>query len=495
MHKIILIILSFIISLSLMAECEINTTRGALNDPLFLLLKAQSQCPAHVSTLKTALENAGLSVNPAMVANRGRHNPVLGSFSFFEEVTGASHQLPKLIERGEFFFGHFTSLNGNIIELDQSPDPDPEEQKLLIEAIAWDSLKGMFNFYELISQGSSTLWYYRGDSQTALDDNRYLFLDPPEGEDKFGNRMRCSACHASGGPIMKELAAPHNDWWTSARPLLLGSNRPSAPVASYLSRIMDASTFSQSVQAGMKRLEESETYQQAKNNRSLQEQLRPVFCATEINIASDMSELSSTNRNIIIPSAYILSPWLGNGSLLLNKYLYLGLLEQNRIYFPETSRIDADHAWLSLVKSEADHLAIRTLIDKNLVSEEWVKAVMAVDFSKPTISLGRCQLLKLVPENYSENWQEQFLAQLQNSALPFAHELAENLKQPIDYEELAWDFFVNINQQLTTTIGREQLFAKLIFNRAIIGRTDLVKNPRGQILEPGFRVIFPRKRD
>ncbi len=493
MLRMSLIFLSFTIAFNALAECLIENAEQA-KDPLYLILRPQERCPTQVGELLHALRQETLSVTPAMVANRGRHNPALGSFSFFEEVIGQGLHLARPIERGEFFFGHFTGLNHEILELDQMPN-ESGEQKLLIEAIAWDQNKGMYNFYELIAQTGKIQWFYRGDSQTALDDNRYLFLNPPPGKKKFGSGMRCSACHVSGGPIMKELAAPHNDWWTTARPLPLGNNKPSPAVANYLSRIMDASTFSQSIEIGINRLEASESYQQAKTARSLREQLRPVFCTTEINIASDLKESSSANDQIIIPSAYFLSPWLGSAPLRLAKRLYVEQLEQNQMQFPETNQKDADHAWLSLVKSHTDNIAIRSLISQNLISEAWVKALMAVDLNNPTLSLGRCQLLKLLPENYSSDWQELFLNNLKASSLPFASELWQNLSTPMDYEGLVSTYVDKISDLLGTNTGANHLFTKLIQDRKLINRTDLVKNKLGQILEPGFRVIFPESRD
>lgn len=474
------------ISFYSLAECTISNAHS-LNDPLFITLSTQDHCPSDVRAFIALLKQHGLGIEPAMVANRGRHNPKKGSFSFFEEVRGQLPQLGEPIKDGEFFFGHFTGLNHTIVDLAQEPELD----NLLIEAIVWDQGKELFNFYELIGQGNGTRWFYRGDSKTALDDNRFLHLEPLVGQPKFGAGMRCSACHASGGPIMKELAAPHNDWWTNERPLSLEPNRPSATVTSYLNRIRDASTFSGAVEAGMKRLEASDSYQRLKNTRTLQEQVRPIFCATEINIVSDTSELSSSNEFIDLPSAYFLDPTLGSHALSLSKTLYRATLHKKAMRFPETNRQDADHAWLSLVKGRADYIAIDTLIQQNIVSEAWVKAVLAVDYKNPAISLGRCQLLALVPQQYTPDWQEQFIEKLRSSALPLAHDLLNNLLQPPNYEQLADNYFEEIQTILTTRVGVEQLVNKLIIDRKIIKLTDLVKNTLGQILEPRFRVIFP----
>ena len=130
-------------------------------------------CPTDVFALKAALLSDGLLAQPAMVANRGRHNPQLGSFSFFEVVSGHSSTLNKTLRPEHFYFGHFTQVNSGVVDLDQTP----EAGKLMIELVAWDFTKGLYNFYELIGTGSTgATWFYRGDSRDAFLDNKNLHL-------------------------------------------------------------------------------------------------------------------------------------------------------------------------------------------------------------------------------------------------------------------------------------------------------------------------------
>lgn len=471
---------------SIIAECIIEGAR-TLHDPIFLLLSKERACPKNVFEFSAIFEKSGLTIKPAMVANRGRHNPRLGSFSFFEEITGTSAQLEKPVQRGELLFGHFTELQGTLIDFNQEPSLD----NLLIEAIAWDYEKGLYNFYELIGQGQSSQWFYRGDSNDALKDNRYLFLDPPAGEKKFGNIMRCSACHLSGGPIMKELEDPHNDWWTETRPLSFAPNRPSSTLSKHLSRLMEPAEFSVSIKEGMAALESSQNYQRAKAARSLQEQLRPLFCTTEINIVSASTPLSSTKTWLHLPSAYFISPWLGTFEAVVAKSFYEANLINYRMRFPETNLKDADHAWLSLVKGHSDHLAIRSLIEQGVIDETWVKAILSIDIKNPTISALRCQLLKLVPETISADWRGIFQNNLQRSPWPEAQELYTFLQHAPDYAAMAKKYAHEIEQSLASEKDNKNVFEKLLRDRVLINITDLVKNPRGQILEPSFRVIFP----
>src|SRR5690606_32349443 len=125
-----------------------------------------------VFELQRALQVDGLTLAPAVVANRGRHNPRFGSFSFFEIATGRSNLLKENIKPGHFYFGHFTGAAGGVVQFDQAPAPG----KLMVELIAWDFTKHWYNFYELIGTRDGGVWFYRGDSRDIYLDNRTLHL-------------------------------------------------------------------------------------------------------------------------------------------------------------------------------------------------------------------------------------------------------------------------------------------------------------------------------
>lgn len=85
--------------------------------------------------------------------------------------TGTRHGPGRPIESGDLFFGQFTGVgNNNELVADQSVRQD----SLIIEAFAWDSVKGYFNFYEFLGNGSEGQWFYRSDSLKR------------DGEDKVG---------------------------------------------------------------------------------------------------------------------------------------------------------------------------------------------------------------------------------------------------------------------------------------------------------------------
>ena len=487
--KILLTSVILIGAADLQAACIVRNSNGQVTDiktdALFSVLQKTADCPENVQSLKKLFKAAGNNLKPAMVANRGIHNPNLGSFSFFEEVVSDNNQE---IHAGELFFGHFTDAVNGVLVLDQKSAPN----KLLIELIAWDQQKKFYNFYELIGTATGGQWFYRGDSADILNDNKNIYLDTPSGSPQFGNTLRCSACHTSGGPIMKEISFPHNDWWTKSRPLDFGKNKLSQEVSQIVSEIFDAEDFSQSIKAGIHKLEDSTSYQKLKAEMSLQVQLRPLFCETEINLESDSIPLQSNVSGIQIPSASVINPFFMKSSVEISKSSYLDLLALFRMNFPETINRDADHAWLVPVKGYSDLLAIQSLIKNGVITEEFAADVLAVDIQNPLFSVKRCSLLKLLPVNGGP---EVFAKALKLSNLPQAQELYKNLTDPeknMDlYNELAKEISTQAKSDLESQQGQKILFEKLISQRQSVFESVISKNPRGQILEPGFRVIFP----
>ena len=132
-------------------------------DALAVLLRAQDQCPLTTLDFLNLVECGGGRLEPTLVNFQGFNDPDDGNFFLFEIVSG---QLAGTkVERGDFLFGHFLG-------------PDPRDQSrlslltsgLLIEAIAWDPSKQMFNFDELTEgcKPTGANWCYRGDSSFVL---------------------------------------------------------------------------------------------------------------------------------------------------------------------------------------------------------------------------------------------------------------------------------------------------------------------------------------
>lgn len=462
-----------------------------LSDFISKSLAKTSRCPKNVFEFRELILGNGAELETTMVANRGFHNPSQGSFSFFEIV---SSQKPGLRARaGDVFFGHFTGVNSQgQIDLEQTP----ARGSLMIEAFAWDEAKGYYNFYELIGDGTQGRWLYRGDSADILSDLATLHLQPNPKAPVFGNRMRCSGCHMAGGPIMKELEEPHNDWWTKERRLDFGGRGFSESVAPLMAKLVPPGRLSASVKTGLSKLESSSGFNSVKANRSFRERLRPLFAPVEINLESDLRP-SEEGKDIRVPTNFFVDPRLlsQERQMRLSREAYEHGLQDLNFNFPETILRDGDHAWLTAVKAYSDKLAIESLISQGIIDSRFVQSVLSVDFTNPLFSEKRRELLRLLPETASPDWQQRYIESLKASGLPHGLELASMLssddRASAEVKNRINGFATKCEALLGDPTHVEDYMRLLSQRRREVFDSEISKNPRGQILEPGFRVIFP----
>jgi hypothetical protein len=241
----------------------------------------------------------------------------------------------------------------------------------------------------------------------------------------------------------------------------------------------------------MQKLEGSANFQNLKKQMTLQQQLRPLFCETEINLESDVFSVAQPSDDVQIPSTSLASSFLSQATIEIKKSDYRKLLSDFKIKFPENNDIDADHGWLVPVKGHSDMLAINQLIRNGIVSDEFVHDVLAVDFQNPLFSDKRCKLVQLIKTNNLED----FTQQLRSSSLSGAKELLFNIQSPVQTKEshiaITKKYLSELKASLNNEEVRNEMFKTLIEKRKAVFNSEISKNPRGQILEPGFRVIFP----
>ncbi|MCA9507890.1 MAG: hypothetical protein KC505_05665, partial [Myxococcales bacterium] len=408
------------------APCIVKNSQGQVSkkqyDALFLELTEAQACPQNVEQLSELIKDDPNSIDTFMVANRGRRNPALGSFSFFE-MTTKTILVDGQSFTSEIFFGHFSHRVDGEILLDQSPS----YKKLVIEAISFDIKKEVYNFYELIGLGDRAQWYYRGDSLDALLDNEFLYRQVPKESRKFGIRMRCSACHNSGGPIMKEIDAPYNDWWTEKKQLIFAPNALSAKIQQKVDRLKDAGFLAQEVIKANEKLLSSKKYIEARARLSLPEQLRPLFCTSEINLRSSQFGIFDQVDEIFLPLDFFSSELIEKFSLSFSASMYKVYLKKYNLFFPETNLQDADHMWLTPVKSFVEKFIIENLVKNKIISLKHVKDILMFDFKNPVLSDERCQLLRFVPDDNGQDWMSNFINNLHLSGVEKFTQLAKIL--------------------------------------------------------------------
>jgi hypothetical protein len=485
---------------------------NAHGDALFQVLEGQKTCPPNALAFRDLLQQKKLALHPAMVANRGFHNPLpAGSFSFFEAVTGTLGGAT--LDFGDFFFGHFTaaSIDNTALTSILSPQQAATPNNLLLESVVWDPRKGMFNFYEIRGNGEGGVWFYRGDSLDILKDITNLDRSYAPAQILFGEvalggaRLRCSGCHMNGGPIMKELKAPHDSWWRLQRPLPLGAMRIAPELQPILSAVVDAGDFAGWVKAGDQKLLKSARYLGLRSQLTLQEQLRPLFCEQEVNLESDTRPLESADQEVRAPVGLFVNTRLlpsGPDHIVLPKALYVGALESfGSAFFDFQSnqtppgQIDGDHAFETPVKSYSDMLLVDTMVAQGLIDADFVADVLAVDLSRPMFSPERCRLLRLLPASPALGWRAEFEQSLARSAWPGARELLDNLKNPERtpaYHQRRAQAMVAAVQRNTSEPGSVTGLVRLLAQQRIAVFNDQIsQHPQGQIFEPEFRLIFP----
>ncbi|MFL5815679.1 MAG: hypothetical protein ACJ763_19070 [Bdellovibrionia bacterium] len=478
------------------ASCVISGNAAGNGDYLARRLATLSSCPNNVFQLRASFVSDGMQLRTTLVANRGFHNPSQGSFSLFELLSGRSQSTPIRLDQGQFFFGHFTAAQGSQLVADQNPT----QGALMVELIAWDFSKKVFNFYELIGDGTQGRWFYRGDSHDIQRDLRFLHLQPNPGQPQFGQTLRCAGCHMNGGPIMKELEMPHNDWWMPERILDSGGRVPDPALADVLKTLVPAEALAQSVKTGVIGLHSSGV----QATLSLREKLRPLFCPMEINFESDLKP-SDSAQTIRVASGFFVDPRLARVQIAVSKSAYDAGMRAQGMRFPETHRTDGDHAFLTPVKAFSDMMAVENLRKSGLVDDEFITDILAIDLTNPVVSPARCGLLRLVPESESGHWREQFATAIKNALAqatavrspwaPVLNEAFTNLMDPARnaafHRARANRFLQACSQRASVVPSVAHWIQLLAQRRAEVRASEISKNPRGQILEPGFRVIFP----
>jgi hypothetical protein len=128
-----------------------------------------------------------------------------------------------------------------------------------------------------------------------------------------------------------------------------------------------------------------------------------------------------------------------------------------------------------------------------------VSDVLAVGVTNPVFSRSRCGLLRLAPNKADTNWKETFKASLKTAAKTnaAAQELLNNLTDATRnaqfHQARATRLLSQCQNRLQTKDSVIQLYQLLAQRRSEAFASEISKNLQsGQILEPNFRVIFPK---
>jgi hypothetical protein len=469
-------------------------------------LLAGPDVPRDVLAVRQRLLQLGGKLKTHIVANRGHDNPKFGSFSFFETYTGP---IPGgKVEDGEFFLGFFSEpQNGKL-----AVDNQAQKHQLMMELIAWDYTKKVYNFWELIGDGKTGQWQFRGDSNDILADvtEVYMTADRP----KFGKRLRCSACHTLGAPIMKELWEPHNDWYRAGEPLPLGAltldegdnaMNPRHAAAKLWKNATDASHLSDRVMHSANKLITARL-QKEDAKVTLRHQLRSLFAAMEINLIGDNKPFSKRVKDgsaVQLPQEFFVDAALAGkpGRVPVDVKVYQDVVKKvnARLAAKETpGLVETHHAFNVPVRSWIDGVVVSKLLMQGNLDLQLVLSVLAIDFTTPIHSTKRAGLLRYVPEKAQDavDLRRQLTAALKEAkGDPAAQQLLAYLTEPQytveHFRKMAADYLDVIHKAAGDVEAVTDWWRIASQRREELKVAPTAPTPQHNITEPGFRVIFP----
>ena len=340
-----------------------------------------------------------------------------------------------------------------------------------VEMIGFDSERGVFNYYSL-EQGQ---WVFHGNS-----------VDMLQGPTEQGLR-RCAACHVGGGLVLKELRSPWVFW--EGRDTLPG-------VETILSAHPDLGSRAQGkvldLRPAGKELEETiEAGNQAwtktrvehlATKAPLREALRPMFCSQEIELRAASQTPTTPTAESKVQGTLALS----SGELLLDPAMGI----DERVTFEVADYHAAikasgqrlvracgatltDNAGSKVVdtvfdlvhpfRSTSDMLVVEGMLERGMLDQDLVRAVLGVDMTRPVFSSERCKLVELIEDLPAKQRtpkaiRESMLATMKSDAArsrPGASELAANLEDPAAVQAKARAFIEACSKRPSTELARD----------------------------------------
>lgn len=316
------------------------------------------------------------------------------------------------------------ALSPNImLAVTLSPDSFPMEER--IEAWGWDDSRGRYNYYVLdrtTSAAARPSWQFVTSSAD---------LAKPENQRGF-----CLQCHLDGGPIMKELKFPWNNWHSNqSRAHYLEKTTPANQrweVAEnpHLKNLAGAEELEKSLISAIRNFNGRQLASVLDAGGKVDDAkkiLAPIFRPTTFNLLSasqksglHLSDKTGPSRDIVVPAPFFLnSPIIGGqsgppkydglgieeakefGSMAsITKKEYEDLIARHKIRLGGLPG-DTEFAWLVPEVSHSDNDWIDTLLKKGIVNKAFVAAVLAIDLENPFDSKTRAALLKFVPDSFT----------------------------------------------------------------------------------------------
>jgi hypothetical protein len=399
-----------------------------LGDPIFLLVLKDNAAATNLRQIENLIQSVPSKrkifvvdetiANPARNQNQARRAVITFSGSTQGQILDNNLMLSVFFDEQQF--------------------PENPER---IEAWGFDSGRGRFNYYVMDRSAGVHSWKFRGSSDGA------------DGLDLAGRSGTCLACHRNGGPVMKELLRPWNNWHSvdSQATYLLSTANPSArwPVAlqspRFRERLDQAENLEGKIIAAIRQfntkrveaaLQKNSDGTVAVDGQGLSKVLegrrvlKPLFQTTEFNLTSSQQKsrlhpLPATSTQgpdepVVIPNSFFLNANLIGVGGGVRGFVGLGITSAEQ--FSAAAKVspqeykelvtktgtklfgkpgDADFAWFVPEPSQIDNDMVDRLLRIGVVSPEFVAAVLAIDLETPVLSAERAQLLNFIPDEFN----------------------------------------------------------------------------------------------
>jgi hypothetical protein len=262
----------------------------------------------------------------------------------------------------------------------------------------------VFHYYER-GEGGAT-WFWEGDSWHALS-------APTRGQGPFDS-------HVNGAPVMKELKEPWLHWNSVTQEI----PRENFPAQHPISLPSETAFFERRESAHIlqKQIVEPSVrkWTDARFSRVLAPAsgivdpvalMRQVVTATSVNIASARQRSRSSESVIRVPSTMfadtdtlvdVLLPDIDTPPVAIDRPLYEQAIATMQVSLRDTRQGftragDAFFAWPVPERAFEDIVVVEALLRNNILSAQFVTALLMIDFSNPIDSARRAALLRHVP--------------------------------------------------------------------------------------------------
>jgi hypothetical protein len=302
---------------------------------------------------------------------------------------------------------------------------------------------------------------------------------------------------------MKEINPPHNDWWTVDDKFELGLFTLDTSAAQLFQRASGASNLSQQVKRGIDELVTARG-EKVGPQQTLKHRLRSLFTTMEVNLVADAvpyKERQKRQEPVEIPLSFFVDSRLVDSAqtpVRINVEVYEKALKEVGSKFTD-KLLETHYAFNVPARSYIDNQIIDSLIKQGLLDDELVADVLAVDFTTPVFSTKRSSLIRFVPANAKTvNDVRTSLIDVLGKE-PETNAAAKELLANLTIAERTAAFHRNRAVEYLDVCRQEAKKLDVVIDwlkvasqrRVEVLASETASSTKGNILERGFRLVFP----